>query len=53
MAITRVTGNPNAVLANKIISCYLPVVPESLFMSCFGRNLNPIKDGYCQYPMFA
>ena len=23
MAITRVTGNPNAVLANKIISCYL------------------------------
>ena len=29
MAITRVTGNPNAVLAHKIISYYLPVVPES------------------------
>jgi len=24
------TGHPNAVLANKIISCYLPVFPESL-----------------------
>ena len=45
MAITRVTGNPNAVLANKIITGYLPEVLESLFMSCFGRNVNPIKDG--------
>lgn len=45
MAITRVTGNRNVVLANKIISCYLPEVLESLFMSRFGRNLNPIKDG--------
>ena len=38
------TGNPNAVLANKIISCYLPVFPESLFISRFEKNLNPIKD---------
>ena len=28
--LVTTTGNSNAVLAKKIISCYLPVVPESL-----------------------
>ena len=46
-----VTGNLNSVLANKIISCYLPVFPESLFMSPFGRNLNPIKNDLKTLPV--
>ena len=46
-----VTGNLNSVLANKIISCYLPVLPGSLFMSRFGRSLNPIKDDLKTFPV--
>ena len=46
-----VAGNLNSVLANKIISCYLPVFPGSLFMSRFGRSLNPIKDDLKTFPV--
>ena len=51
------TGNPNAVLANRIIRCIYAVlatkiirsiyltVCSSVFMSRFGRDLNLIRDG--------
>ena len=49
------TGNPNAVLANRIIRCIYAVLANKIiiciylcscvFMSRFGRDLNPIRDG--------
>ena len=48
-------GNPNAVLANRIIRCIYAVLANKIiiciyfcscvFMSRFGRDLNPIRDG--------
>ena len=51
-----VTGNPNAVLANRIIKCIYAVLfagkvirciylCSGVFMSRFRRELNPIRDG--------
>ena len=50
------TGNPNAVLANRIIKCIYAVLLANkiirciylcscVFMSRFRRDLNPIRDG--------
>ena len=49
------TGNPNAVLANRKIRCIYAVLANKIikciylcscvFMSSFGRDLNPIRDG--------
>ena len=50
------TGNPNAVLANRIIKCiYVVLFADKIirsiylcscvFMSRFRRDLNPIRDG--------
>ena len=49
-------GNPNTVLANRIIKCIYAVLLANkiirciylcscVFMSRFGRDLNPIRDG--------
>ena len=37
------TGNANAVFANKIMKCIY--LCSCVFMSHFGRDLNPIRDG--------
>ena len=50
-----ITGSPNAVLAYRKIRCIYPVLANKIiicvylcscvFMSRFGRDLNPIRDG--------
>ena len=42
-------GTPNAILANRIISCYLPMFPESLIMS---RFLKEFESDQRRYNMF-
>ena len=42
-ASIQATVSPNAVLANKIIRCIF--LCSCVFMSRFGRDLNPIRDG--------
>ena len=49
-----ITGNPKAVLANRIITCIYAVLVNKIirciylcsciFMSRFGRDLNPVID---------
>lgn len=56
------TGNPNAVLANRMIRCIYAVLAtkiirciylySSVFMGRFGRDLNLIRDGqHCWHQM--
>ena len=53
--VCSLTENPNAVLANRKIRCIYAVLANKIiciylcscvFMSRFGRNLNPIRDGW-------
>ena len=43
------TGTPKAILANRIISCYLPMFPESLVMSRFLKGFESDQRQYNMY----
>ena len=49
------TGNPNAVLGNRMIRCKIIrciYLYSSVFMGRFGRDLNLIRDGqHCWHQM--
>ena len=45
----RGAGTPNAILANRIISCYLPMFPESLIMSRFLKGFESDQRRYNMY----
>ena len=43
------TGTPKAILANRIISCYLPMFPESLIISRFLKGFESDQRQYNMY----
>ena len=46
---SRGAGTPKAILANRIISCYLPMFPESLIMSRFLKGFESDQRQYNMY----
>ena len=42
-------GTPKAILASRIISCYLPMFPESLIMSRFLKGFESDQREYNKY----